>query len=156
MKDLLVLKHSRTIFFVGFVNFLGFGIGTVFSLPTESAWVVAIFGAFTSLGAYLITGFLLERYELSEKGLVGRTVVGIKKAIQWSDLQSVQYCPYPKAWFRLKTKSGPVVRVSFALQGLPDFAKLVLNNAPKGSIDETTCDVLRAVAAGYAPPMTLN
>jgi hypothetical protein len=156
MKASLVLNHPLNILAIGVACFIGSGLCSLLSFPTEPAWVIAISAVFSLLGVCLIAGFLLERYELSEQGLVGRTGMGMNKAVLWSDLQSVRYCQYPKAWFRLKTASGAVVRVSFGLQGLPGFAQLVLNKAPKGSIDEITFNVLRSVAAGYAPPMRLN
>lgn len=151
----MVLNHPQIILAVGMACFIGSGLCGLLSFPTEPAWGTAIFAAFTSLGAYLTMGYFLERYELSENGLVGRTALGMNKAVEWSDLQSVQYCQYPRAWFRLTASSGTVVRVSFGLQGLPDFAQLVLNRAPNGSIDETTYTVLRSVAAGHDPPMRL-
>jgi hypothetical protein len=156
MKASLVLNHPRIILAIGMACFIGFGLCSLFSFPTEPAWVIAGFAAFALLGAYLTAGYFLERYELSENGLVGRTVLGMNKAVEWSDLQSVQYCQYPRAWFRLTARSGAVVRVSFGLQRLPGFAQLVLSRAPSSSIDETTYTVLRSVAAGHDPPMRLN
>jgi hypothetical protein len=45
----------------------------------------------------------------------------------------VRYTPLMK-WFRLETQSGNVARVSVMLMGLPEFAGLLLQNAPQGAI----------------------
>jgi hypothetical protein len=59
-------------------------------------------------------------------------------------LRTVRYTPLMK-WFRLET------RVSVMLMGLPEFAGLLLQNAPQGAIAAGTLDVLRATAAGNPP-----
>lgn len=165
------LVQPRKTLAVGVSTFLLFASGALLSLlpsapvphwieqpgpGAEAAWVVGVLGTFALLGAFLTATYFLERHELSRHGLTCRSMLGRNKAVKWCDLRSVQYCPYPKAWFRLQATSGTVVRVSFWLQGLPDFARLVLDGAPDGSIDETTAGILRAVAAGHPPPMTLS
>ena len=155
MKNLVILRQPRSNLLIGVVG----GIFAAFCLwlsINEEAWVFLINLGFTLLSVYLITSYLLERHELSEKGLVCRTIFGMNKAVQWSDIQSVRYCPYPKAWFRLNAGSGTVVRVSFQLEGIHDFAGLVVEKAPKRSFDKTADVILRAVATGFPPPLRLN
>jgi len=65
-------------------------------------------------------------------------------------LRTVRYTPLMK-WFRLETQSGKAARVSVMLMGLPEFAGLLLQNAPQGAIAAGTLDVLRATAAGNPP-----
>jgi hypothetical protein len=122
----------------------------------ERALLAGGSGLFALLGAFLTATYFLERHELSAHGITSRSVFGLSKAVEWSDLRSVQYCPYPRAWFRLHSNSGTVVRLSFSLQGLPEFARLALHGAPVGSIEETTAAVLRSVASGHHPPMRLG
>jgi hypothetical protein len=87
---------------------------------------------------------------VSEDALSGRNFAGVRKYIRWSELRAVRYAPLMK-WFRLETQSGNVARVSVMLMGLPEFAGLLLQNAPQGAIDAGTLDVLRATASGNPP-----
>lgn len=155
MKVLVVLRNPRLNLLLGIIVGIFCGVFIWLAIP-EKAWVILISLAFTLMGAFLITSYFLERHELSEKGLVCRTIFGMNKAVLWSDLQSVRYCPYPRAWFRLKGGSGTTVRISFQLEGIQDFARLVVDKAPKRSFDETTIAILRAVAKGFPPPLRLN
>lgn len=165
-----VLLYPRTILVTGGACFLLFGTFALSSVlhpdtisgcmgrratAGETLLVVATLVTFAILGAFLAASFFLERHELSRDGLASRNVLGRWKSIEWRDLQSVKYCPYPKAWFRLEARSGSVIRVSFALRSLPDFAQLVLERAPNAAMDATTLAVFRAVALGHAPPMRL-
>ncbi len=165
-----VLVYPRTILVTGAACVLFFGtlglssilhpdtISGCLGRPSttgETLLVIATFMTFTMLGAYLAASYFLDRHELLNNGVASRNVLGRWKSMAWSDLRSVQYCPYPRAWFRLEGRSGSVIRVSFALQGLPAFAQLLLERAPSAAMDTTTLAVLRAVAAGHAPPMRL-
>jgi hypothetical protein len=132
----------------GWLNFASAG--------SEPLWVPLGFGAFALLGVYLVTSYFLERHELSEQGLTSRTALGRRKLRQWSDLQAVQYCPYPRAWFRIQASSGLIIRISFGLRELPALAGILLERAPTASMNATTRDVLRAVALGHPPPLTLK
>lgn len=166
----VVLRYSRSVLVTGCACIVFFGIGALSSAlhpetisgcsgrpvtPTEMFLVAGAFVAFTILGAYLAAYFFLERHELSRDGLATRTVLGRWKRIAWSDLRSVDYCQYPKAWFRLEDASQTVIRISFALNGLSAFAELLLEQAPTAAMDGTTLAVLRAVAVGHPPPMRL-
>ncbi len=109
-----------------------------------------VFGGFALLSALVVSGFFLERHDVSEEGIASRNFVGAAKYIRWSDLRSVRYVS-PMKWFRLETQSGTVERVSVMLRGLPEFARLLLHNAPAGAIEAQTLDVLRTTAAGNPP-----
>jgi len=165
-----VLRYRRTVLATGGACLLLFGGATLSSVlfpdtisgcagrpvtAREAISVAACLAAFTILGAALVVAFFVERHELSPNGLASRNLLGRRRTIDWNDLQSVSYCPYPRAWFRLKARSGCVIRISFALQGLPAFAEFVLEKAPAAAIDDTSLAVLRAVAAGHEPPMRL-
>jgi len=56
-------------------------------------------------------------------------------------------------WFRLETRAGHVARVSVMFMGLAEFARILLQKAPDGTIDPGTMDVLRATAGGNPPPV---
>jgi hypothetical protein len=125
-------------------------VSNVFRNQTTTWWTTAIFIGFALLSLPMVSGFFLEKYEVSEDALSGTNFAGVRKYIRWSELRAVRYAPLMK-WFRLETQSGNVARVSVMLMGLPEFAELLLQNAPQGAIDAGTLDVLRATAAGNPP-----
>jgi len=150
------LVHPPTTLIVGLICFALFAGLAVLSnvIPNETTtwWTTALFVGFALLSAPLISGFFLEEHEVSDEGTACRTFIGVRKYLRWSDLRAVRYASVMK-WFRLETQSGTVARVSVALIGLPEFARLLLQNAPHGVIDAETLGVLRATAAGNPPSL---
>jgi PH (Pleckstrin Homology) domain-containing protein len=100
--------------------------------------------------AVIVSAFFLGGHEVSEDGLTFRNFVGVTRYLRWSDLRLVRYSPAMK-WFRLETHAGTAARISVMLTGLPEFARLLLHNAARGSIDSETFNVLGATAAGNPP-----
>ena len=148
------LVHPISTLIIGLVCLLLFAgaaiVSNVFPNPTVTWWTTSIFVGFALLSAVIVSAFFLEGHEVSEDGLAFRNFVGITKYLRWSDLRSVRYSPGMK-WFRLETHAGTAARVSVMLTGLPEFARLLLHNAARGSIDSETFNVLGATAAGNPP-----
>jgi hypothetical protein len=148
------LIHPPSTLIVGLVGFIFFaGIAVVSNVlrnQTTTWWTTTVFIGFALMSLPMVSGFFLEEYEVSEEGLAGRNFAGVRKYVRWSDLRALRYVSLMK-WFRLETQSGNVARVSVMLMGLPEFARLLLQNAPQGAIDARTLDVLRATAAGNPP-----
>jgi Bacterial PH domain len=124
----------------------------IFPNKTVSGWTIGIFVVLALMCLPVISAFFVEEHRLSDDGMASRTFAGIRKTVRWSELQSVRYSPAMK-WFRLDTRSGTTVRVSIALTGLPNFARLVLSHAPAGAIDAGSRPVLEATAAGRPPSL---
>ncbi len=148
------LVHPTSTLIVGLICFAFFAglavVSNVFRNQTTTWWTTTVFIGFALMSLPMASGFFLEEYEVSEEALSGRNFAGVRKYIRWSDLRAVRYAPLMK-WFRLETQCGNVARVSVMLMGLPEFAGLLLQNAPQAAIDARTLDVLRATAAGNPP-----
>lgn len=148
------LVYPASFLIIGIVSFAvcaGFAVvSNIYSNETTTWWTTAIFVGFAILSASMVLVFFWERYELSDEGLAGRDVRGVRRCIRWSELRSVRYVSSKKS-FRLETRSGRVMRVSASLMGLPEFARILLQSAPAVAIETQTLDVLRATAAGELP-----
>ena len=148
------LVHPPSTLIIGLICFAFFAglaiVSNVFRNQTTTWWTTAVFTGFALMSLPMVSGFFLEEYEVSEDALSGRNFAGVRKHLRWSDLRAVRYAPLMK-WFRLETQSGNVARVSVMLMGLPEFAGLLLENAPQTAIDAGSLDVLRATAAGNPP-----
>jgi hypothetical protein len=53
--------------------------------------------------------------------------------------------------FALERRSGRILRISFSLSDLPDFARLSLSSIPESRIEPQARDVLERMAAGELP-----
>jgi len=148
------LVHPTSTLIVGLVCFAFFAglaiVSNVIPNETTTWWTTAIFVGFALLSLPMVFGFFVQEHGISEEGLAYRSLAGTRRYFRWSDLRSVRYAPLMK-WFRLETQSGNIARVSVMLMGLPEFARLLLKNAPQGAIDAGTLDMLRATAAGNPP-----
>jgi hypothetical protein len=149
------LVHTLGTRIVGLLVFSFFAGITVLSTiffrnQTTSWWTTIIFVAFSLLGLYLLATTFVEKYEASERGLSGRNAVGTAKQILWLELSRVSYSRRMK-WFRLETQTRTVMRISAGLMGLPEFASLLLQYAPAGTIDAEALEVLRSTAGGDLP-----
>ena len=98
----------------------------------------------------MILDYFMAKHQVAEDGLTYRKLVGTRKYLRWSDLRDVRYAPVLK-WFRLETRSGDVARISVMLMGLPEFARLLLEEAPEDAIDSGTLRILQATAEGKPP-----
>lgn len=156
------LLHPASTLVLGFAVSASFAALAVLCLVCAIAsdmtlfwWLAAAFAGFALLGAPWVSGFFLEKHEVSEDGIAFRNFAGTRKYLRWSDLRSVRYDPGMN-WFRLETQSGVVARISVMLIGLPPFARLLLDHAPGGAIDPATLDALEKTAAGKPPPINVD
>ena len=125
-------------------------ISNVWSNKTTTWWTTATFVGFALLSLPLVYLYFLEDHEISDEGLIYKTLIGRRKSLRWSELCAVRYAPVMK-WFRLETRTGNVARISVMLMGLPEFARLLLQRAPASAIEASTVNVLRDTAAGNLP-----
>ena len=146
------LAHPPSTLIIGLMCFVFFagiaGVSNiVFPNRTTTWWTTSIFVGFALLSALMIIDYLMVKHQVAEDGLAYRKLVGTRKYLRWSDLRDVRYAPVLK-WFRLETRSGHVARISVMLMGLPEFARLLLAEAPEDAIDSDTLRILQATAEG--------
>ena len=150
------LAHPTSTLIIGVVCFLVFATFAVVSnvVPNESAtwWTTLCFVGFALLSAPILLDYFIADHRVSDVGLAYTPLVGKQKYLRWSELRNVRYASTMK-WFRLETRSGDVARISAMLMGLPEFAKLLLENAPGAAIESGTLDVLQATAQGNPPSL---
>lgn len=148
------LVHPPSTLIIGIVGLLFFTgiaiISNVFPNKTVTWWTTTIFVGFALLSLVIIAHYFVSRHEVSEEGLHYGRLTGRRGYLKWSDLGVVKYAPVMK-WFRLETQSGDVARLSAMLIGLPEFARLLLANAPAQAIDAETLAILEATAGGNPP-----
>jgi len=109
------------------------------------------FIGFTAMGLPIISGYFLERHQLSNDGIAFRNFIGIRRYLRWAELREVRFAPFMR-WFRLTTQSGTTARVSIMLIGLPGFARKILKHAPEEAFDEEARVMLGRIARGDLPP----
>ena len=149
------LAHPPSTLIMGlmcFVFFAGIAVVSNIIVPNKTTtwWTTSIFVGFALLSAPMIIDYFMTKHQVAEDGLAYRKLVGTRKYLQWSDLRDVRYAPVLK-WFRLETRSGDVARISVMLMGLPEFAHLLLAEAPEDAIDSDTLRILQATAEGKPP-----
>ena len=150
------LVHPPSTLVIGLVCFLFFGaiavISNVLANNTTTWWTTTVFIGFAFLSLPIVADYVVARHEVSEEGMSYGRLLGPRRFLKWSDLRLVRYAPVMK-WFRLETRSGDVARISAMLIGLPEFARLILANAPPEAIEPGTLPILRATANGNPPPV---
>jgi len=150
------LVHPRSTLVIGLVCFLFFGaiavISNVLANNTTTWWTTTVFIGFALVSLLLVADYFVARHEVSEEGMSYGRLLGSRRFLKWSDLRFVRYAPVMK-WFRLETRSGDVARISAMLIGLPEFARLILANAPAEAIEPGTLPILQATAHGNPPPV---
>jgi hypothetical protein len=149
------LAHPSSTLIMGLMCFVFFGgiagvSNIVFPNRTTTWWTTSIFVGFALLSALMIIDYFMVKHQAAEDGLAYRKLVGTRKYLRWSDLCDVRYAPVLK-WFRLETRSGDVARISVMLMGLPEFARLLLEEAPEDAVDSGTLRILQATAEGKPP-----
>lgn len=136
---------------VGFAFFVALTIlSNVFANETTTWWTTTIFVGFAVLSAQCIWSYFVDKHEVSDEGIAYSTILGAHKNIRWDDVVSLRYYPFLK-WFHVQSRGGQVARLSVMLMGLPEFARLALEKAPKEAFESFTEEVLRATAEGFPP-----
>ena len=150
------LVHPPSTLVIGLVCFLFFGaiavISNVLANNTTTWWTTTVFIGFALVSLLIVADYFVARHEVSEEGMSYGRLLGSRRFLKWSDLRFVRYAPVMK-WFRLETRSGDVARISAMLIGLPEFARLILANAPTEAIEPGTLPILQATADGSPPPV---
>jgi len=150
------MRMPASIFVVMAICLLFFStaIALQIAIPNKTVtwWTIGIFLVLSAMCLPVISAFFLEKHRLSAEGMAFRNFAGVRKTVSWTDLRSVRYSAAMK-WFRLETRSGTVARISVALTGLPEFARLVLQKAPPGTIEADSLPVLEATANGHPPSL---
>jgi hypothetical protein len=149
------LRHPPSTLILGLACFGFFAgiavVSNVYRNSTTTWWTTSIFVGFALLSALMLLDYVRAKHEVSDEGLAYRSLfIGTRKYLRWSELRAVRYAPVMK-WFRLETRSGGVARISVMLMGLPEFARLLLEHAPRGAIESGTRPVLQATAEGQPP-----
>jgi heme/copper-type cytochrome/quinol oxidase subunit 4 len=143
----LMIGAVCSVFFAGLAV-----VSNVVPNKTTTWWTTSIFVGFAILSAPLVVDYFMANHQVSEDGLAYTKLVGTRKYLRWSDLRDVRYASSMK-WFRLETRSGDVARISVMLMGLPEFARLLLANAPDDAIQSDTLPILQATAQGNPPSL---
>ena len=118
--------------------------------PTATGLTTSIFVGLALLGAPLISLYFTDRHEVSDAGLKYNTILGQRREMRWADVTSLRYSLLMK-WFELRGADGQVARLSAALKGLPEFARVALPHITADAIDERTARIMRATADGNPP-----
>jgi hypothetical protein len=138
---------------IGLVLFNGAAVASVlFPDETTNVWISLAFVGLSCLSLPLLHDYLLSVHEVSDEGLRFSKPLGIKKHVRWDDVANVRYAPMMK-WFRLESRSGDVARISVMLMGLPEFARVLLENVPEFRIEKNTLPVLQRTAEGNPPSL---
>jgi len=137
---------------VCFAFFAGITIisNTIGKNRTTSIWTTLVFSAFALASVPMILEFVFGRHRVSEQGMEHRGMFGGRREFLWSDVERVSYSTTMK-WFSIRLHSGPTVRVSAMVTGLPEFARLVLAHVRGTTFDDSTRDVLRDTQQGRLP-----
>lgn len=155
-KKSKTLSHPASTFFIGcfgFVFFAGISIlSNVYANKTTSIWTTLTFVTFALIATIVIADYFLARHEISESGINFGKMTGTRGYIQWSDLESVEFSSVMQ-WFKLKSNDGQIAHISSMLSGLPEFARLIIKNAPSTAISADTRVVLEETAKGSLPQL---
>lgn len=149
------LRQPVAILWVGVVCTLMFGAFGVLSQFTGKGatwWTTLIFVGFALLGVVVIADYYLARHTISEQGLAYGGLRGRRGNMRWDEVRSIRYASTMK-WFRLEDVHGNVARLSAMLIGLPEFARLALDQVPSDAVDDFTWDLLDQTASGNPPPV---
>lgn len=148
------LRHPVGVLVVGAVCALFFSALAVASIVFDNGtggWGVAsVFIAFALAGGLMILEYLRVRHECTSNGLTYAKLFGSGGFMSWHNVSMIRYIDSMK-WFRLTANTGEIARISAMQSGLPHFAKLVLEHAPRAAIDDDTRVVLEETAAGNLP-----
>ena len=140
---------------VCFAFFAGITVITVISNTigknrTTNIWTTAVFCAFALASALMILEYAFGRHRVSEQGMEHRGMFGRRREFLWSEVERVSYNPTMR-WFSIRLYSGPTVRVSAMVMGLPEFARRVLAHVPRTAMGDAALEVLRETQQGRLP-----
>ncbi len=148
------LRQPRSMLAIGIVGIV-FCVGvmvafTIWPDDTTNAWLYVFFGGFTLLPLYIVADYYYARHDVSEAGMDFGRPNGRRLAFRWDEVERVRHAR-SAGWFRIRLRSGEVVRVSVMLMGLPAFANKVLRHVPAARIDKDARALLQDAASGKLP-----
>lgn len=149
------LAHPVSTLVIGLVGVLFFGgiaviSNTVGKNKTTTVWTTLAFVAFALASVPMITDYFFVRHRVSERGMDYGRMFGQRGRFVWSDVKRVRYASTMK-WFAIDLHSGPTVRISAMLMGLPEFARALLVHVPRSAIDDEAYMLLRETEEGRPP-----
>jgi hypothetical protein len=145
-KVLVILGAVGLAFFVALA-----ALSAIYRGKDDPAWLPALFLSFSLLlGAPLVLVYFRTRYELLPDGLRYQSLYRRQGSISWMDVTKVG-CSHSAGWFSVSTRDGRVVRLSFMLTGLPQFARALLAANPATAVDASARPLLEQSAAGSPP-----
>jgi hypothetical protein len=150
------LVHSHSTFVVGllgFCFFLGLAIiSNIYKNPTVTIWTTLAFVGFSLLFLAVVYAYFRDWHLVSDEGMSYARFLRRRGTLKWSDVTRVRYSARLN-WFSIRTKAGAAAHVSNILNGLPEFAELVLAHVSPVAIGPKTRHILEATAAGELPPI---
>lgn len=145
------LQHSPLVLVISMLAFGLFAAAAAFSLAfdngTGGPLVSAGFAALGILGLLTMIEYARARHELTADGLEFGRLFGPRGSLRWRDVTRLTYSRGMR-WFRIETATGDVARISAMLTGLPEFARVVLDQVPSYAIDASTREVLEGYVQG--------
>ena len=148
------LKHPFTTLISGL--FLMTGSGSLAILagmdPSAPAWLMPGAATFAVLmSAAFLWAYYFDQYTILENGLSFNSLLGTPHLIAWSEVSEVRYS---RSFFGLivRSRHGPVARITVMLAGLPELSRVLLEKVPPQNIDADTLPILNYMAEGNLIP----
>ena len=132
----IILRYPKSVMIVGLADaalFGGIAAGLWLSPQSQDEWPT-LFGLLSLclLGIGIVLDCCRTRLDVSETGVVSRTMLGRLQTSLWMDIRLVRYKRALK-WFRVELRNETSFKVSSMLIGLPQFARLLLSVASEPS-----------------------
>lgn len=153
--DTRKLEQPTSTLILGLIGVVFFGGITLISNTfgrnrTTTIWTTLTFVFFAVASSTMILEYVFGRHWLSERGMAHQGMFGRRREFSWSDVRSVRYSSVMK-WFVIRLHSGDAVRVSAMVMGLPELARLLLEQVPRSAIEDETFEILRQTEHGQLP-----
>lgn len=155
----ITLRHSISSLVIGTIS-AGFFFWLAAVSFTTGKHPAATYGTalcFVALGLMalpMVADYFFARHELSDEAIDFGRRFGGRGTMRWADVRLVRFSPTMK-WFVLEDQARTRARVSTALAGLPEFARLVLAHVPAEAIDKKTHKLLVDASLGRRPRVWL-
>jgi len=130
------------------VFFLGVAVisNTVGKNETTTLGTTLFFVGCGLLGLVFVYDYFVERYFISEEGMVYRSFYGLgpRRFLSWDEVRSVDYSTWSQ-WFVVKTDAGAKAHVSVLMTNLPAFTHAVLSHVPHEAISSRAKEMFRII-----------
>lgn len=146
-----ILCYPRTVRVIGVVATLFFCslviLSNVYANETSTWLTTGIFSGFAIMSLYIVLASYYERYELTDEGIIYRTVRKRRGLLAWRDVVEVGYSNWLSA-FKLQSHTGKTINLSIMLMGMDVFARHALERIPF-AMNEEIRTMLEALVAQY-------